>query len=97
MNRRLPENPDPGPPPDAPDAPFRFDQLPRILRENVARLGWKEPMPVQERVIPLLSAGRDLVVQSRTGSGKTGAFVLPMLMRVDPAQDRLQADRKSVV
>ena len=39
-------------------------------------------MPVQAKAIPYVLEGRDLMVQSRTGSGKTGAFVLPILQRV---------------
>jgi ATP-dependent RNA helicase DeaD len=48
-------------------------------------------MPVQARAIPYLLAGRDLVVQSRTGSGKTGAFVIPILDRIDPKRAACQA------
>ena len=48
-------------------------------------------MPVQSQAIPYLLAGRDLVIQARTGSGKTAAFLLPMLERLDPAVDRTQA------
>jgi ATP-dependent RNA helicase DeaD len=48
-------------------------------------------MPVQSRAIPPLLAGRDLMVQSRTGSGKTGAFLLPILDRIDPQQSTCQA------
>jgi ATP-dependent RNA helicase DeaD len=49
------------------------------LRQAVGRAGWSELMPVQARAIPYLLAGRDLMVQSRTGSGKTAAFLLPIL------------------
>jgi ATP-dependent RNA helicase DeaD len=69
---------------------FVFDDLPPSLRSTVDRLDWKAPMPVQERVIPFLLDGKDVVVQSRTGSGKTGAFVLPLCMRVDPRRDEVQ-------
>jgi ATP-dependent RNA helicase DeaD len=61
------------------------------LRQAVARAGWSELMPVQSRAIPYLLAGRDLMVQSRTGSGKTGAFLLPILDRVDPKRATCQA------
>ena len=48
-------------------------------------------MPVQARAIPYLLAGRDMVIQARTGSGKTAAFLLPMLERLDSAANRTQA------
>lgn len=65
--------------------------LPEPLRQAVARAGWPELMPVQSKAIPYLLAGRDLMVQSRTGSGKTGAYILPMLDRVDPTRATCQA------
>lgn len=48
-------------------------------------------MPVQVRAIPYLLDGRDVMIQARTGSGKTGAFLLPMLERLDPNQATTQA------
>jgi ATP-dependent RNA helicase DeaD len=48
-------------------------------------------MPVQARAIPRLLAGRDMIVQARTGSGKTGAFLLPMLERLDASVAECQA------
>jgi ATP-dependent RNA helicase DeaD len=48
-------------------------------------------MPVQARAIPYLLAGQDLMVQSRTGSGKTAAFLLPILDRIDPKRNVCQA------
>ena len=53
--------------------------------------GWQALMPVQARIIPHLSIGRDLVVQSRTGSGKTGAFLLPMFDLLDATRAATQA------
>ena len=68
-----------------------LDQLPPRLRDAVARAGWPALMPVQARGIPYLLAGRDMMIQARTGSGKTGAFLLPMLERLDPARPHCQA------
>ena len=48
-------------------------------------------MPVQSRALPYMLAKRDLMVQSRTGSGKTGAFLLPILDRFDPEHKACQA------
>ncbi len=69
---------------------FAFDQLPEALRATVARVGWPRPLRVQAKAIPYLLAGRDLIVQSRTGSGKTGAFMLPSLMRIDADRHHCQ-------
>jgi superfamily II DNA/RNA helicase len=57
------------------------------LLENLARLGYAEPTPVQRAAIPAVLAGGDLLVSSQTGSGKTAAFVLPALQRLrEPAK-----------
>ncbi len=56
----------------------------------VEALGWKEPTPIQLQAIPLVLAGRDLVGIARTGTGKTGAFMLPIL-EVLKARAGLQA------
>jgi ATP-dependent RNA helicase DeaD len=61
------------------------------LRQAAARAGWSELMPVQARAIPYLLAERDIMVQSRTGSGKTGAFLLPILDRIEPKRNVCQA------
>ncbi|MBX3002016.1 MAG: DEAD/DEAH box helicase [Caldilineaceae bacterium] len=65
--------------------------LPQSLQEGVARAGWTSLMPVQSRAIPYLLEGRNVMVQARTGSGKTGAFLLPMLKWLDPKRDQCQA------
>jgi superfamily II DNA/RNA helicase len=52
------------------------------LLDNLARLGYTEPTPVQREAIPAVLAGGDLLVSSQTGSGKTAAFVLPGLQRL---------------
>ncbi len=71
--------------------PIDAGNLPEPLRQAITRAGWSELMPVQARAIPYLLAGRDLMVQSRTGSGKTGAYLLPILDRLDPARSTCQA------
>src|SRR4051812_32959876 len=55
------------------------------LTDNLARLGYAEPTPVQREAIPAVLAGGDLLVSSQTGSGKTAAFVLPGLQRLRTA------------
>ena len=66
-------------------------ELPQELREAAVRVNWQELMPVQARAIPYLLAGRDMMIQARTGSGKTGAFLLPLLRLLDPNEPRCQA------
>ncbi len=68
-----------------------LDQLPDTLQRAVRHLGWPSLMPVQAKAIPYALEGRDLIVQSRTGSGKTGAFLLPLLTQLDPQAREAQA------
>jgi ATP-dependent RNA helicase DeaD len=68
-----------------------FDGFSPEIRRGIEDLGWKDPMPVQQRVIPLMLSGRDLIVQARTGSGKTGAFGLPIIAAIDPSVRAVQA------
>ncbi|MCD6288606.1 MAG: DEAD/DEAH box helicase [Candidatus Hydrogenedentes bacterium] len=68
-----------------------IENLPTTMKNAARRAGWTELMPVQAKTIPYVMARRDLLVQSRTGSGKTGAFILPMLERIDPKKKSCQA------
>ncbi|WP_027367848.1 DEAD/DEAH box helicase [Desulfocurvibacter africanus] len=68
-----------------------LEMLPPLLREALSRAGWTSLMPVQAKSMPIIMGGHDLMVQSRTGSGKTGAFVLPILERIDPNLAATQA------
>ena len=69
---------------NTPVAPVSFASLglPPELTDVLAALGYEEPTPVQRETIPLLIAGRDLLGQAATGTGKTAAFALPMLQRI---------------
>jgi ATP-dependent RNA helicase RhlE len=62
---------------------------PDLLR-TVVRQGYTDPTPVQREAIPLVLAGRDLLAGAQTGTGKTAAFVLPMLQQLAsrPSRDR---------
>lgn len=48
----------------------------------MAKLGWQSPTLIQEKAIPLLLDGKDVLVRARTGSGKTGAFAIPVIQRI---------------
>jgi ATP-dependent RNA helicase DeaD len=57
--------------------------LRELLRNTLASLGYEAPTPIQARTIPILLQGRDLIGQAQTGTGKTAAFALPILQKVD--------------
>ncbi len=77
--------------PNNPLPEITFEQLPVNLQEAAARAGWTSLVDVQARTIPYLLAGRNMMIQARTGSGKTGVFLLPMLAHLNPAQPACQA------
>ncbi|XP_052771596.1 probable ATP-dependent RNA helicase DDX56 [Mya arenaria] len=52
------------------------------LLKAISMLGWSSPTPIQERAIPLALEGKDILSQARTGSGKTGAFAIPVIQKV---------------
>ena len=54
-------------------------------------VGYESPSPIQEQAIPELLAGRDVIGQAQTGTGKTAAFGLPMMQSVDPGDPETQA------
>lgn len=70
---------------------FSMADLPPVLRAASLRLNWTELMPVQIQTIPYMLEGTDVMVQSQTGSGKTGAFLLPILNRIDTGLGAPQA------
>jgi ATP-dependent RNA helicase RhlE len=63
---------------------FSSFSLDSRLLESVARAGYTAPTPIQTAAIPLILAGRDLIGTAQTGTGKTAAFVLPILHRLLP-------------
>lgn len=70
-----------------------FDDLdlPDGIRRGLKDLGYTGPTPVQKNVFEPVRAGKDVLVQSKTGSGKTTAFCLPVLASLDPALRQPQA------
>ena len=70
---------------------YTMQDLPEALRQGFIRQGWTDLMPVQARAIPYILAHRDLMIQSRTGSGKTGAYLVPILERISAEQNATQA------
>ncbi|MDD6628582.1 MAG: DEAD/DEAH box helicase [Lachnospiraceae bacterium] len=62
----------------------------RILRA-VRELGFEHMTPIQEQAIPLFMTGQDIIGQAQTGTGKTAAFGIPILQKIDPENRNLQA------
>jgi ATP-dependent RNA helicase DeaD len=63
----------------------------------VASLGYEEPTPIQREAIPPMLLGRDVLGQAATGTGKTAAFVLPLLHRIGPADESNPAVRALIL
>lgn len=57
----------------------------------VTAVGYEEPSPIQAQAIPVILAGQDMIGQAQTGTGKTAAFALPLLSKIDPAKREPQA------
>jgi len=73
--------------PDEPVTAFADLGLRPELLQALAALGYEEPTPVQREAVPPLLAGRDLLGQAATGTGKTAAFALPLLQRLAAGRD----------
>jgi ATP-independent RNA helicase DbpA len=67
------------------DTAFAALQLPAPFLANLTQLGYHAMTPVQAATLPLALGGRDLIAQAQTGSGKTAAFGIGMLLRLNPA------------
>src|SRR4051794_29958585 len=74
-----------------PDQTFAALGLRDSLVSTLTSLGYEAPTPIQERTIPALLAGRDVIGQAQTGTGKTAAFALPILETIDPRSRETQA------
>lgn len=66
-----------------------LDLLPELLK-SVQNMGFEETTPIQEQTIPLALAGKDVIGQAQTGTGKTAAFGLPMLQKIDVKNHNVQ-------
>ena len=72
-----------------------FEELglcPEIERA-VRFMGFEEASPIQTKAIPAIISGKDIIGQAQTGTGKTAAFGIPLLQKIDPKNKKLQAIR----
>ena len=67
-----------------------FNLRPEV-REYIALNHFREPTPIQEEVIPAVIRGKDVIGLSATGSGKTHAYLIPIMQKIDPESDCVQA------
>src|SRR6202045_4420713 len=72
-------------------ASFRDLALPDAVLRALADVGYESPSPIQAATIPVLLSGADILGQAQTGTGKTAAFALPILAKLDLAQKEPQA------
>jgi len=79
------------------DSSFMQLDISRPLLLAIRQLGWEVPTPIQEKVIPLALVGRDICASAVTGSGKTGAFAVPILEKLWRSANKVSAVRVLVI
>lgn len=67
-----------------------FNLEPKVL-QAITELGFEESTPIQDQSIPIALAGRDLIGQAQTGTGKTAAFGIPLINKIPTSEDRIVA------
>ncbi|MBA3469240.1 MAG: DEAD/DEAH box helicase [Herpetosiphonaceae bacterium] len=65
--------------------------LSELTLKAITELGYEEPTPIQSQSIGLMMANNDIIAQAQTGTGKTAAFALPIIERIDPSAEGVQA------
>jgi len=76
---------------DTPAPSFQDLNLSEPVLKALQNVGYESPSPIQARIIPFVMSGRDVLGQAQTGTGKTAAFALPILTRIDVKQKEPQA------
>jgi len=64
--------------------------LKRELLMGIFEKGWEKPSPIQEASIPIALSGRDILARAKNGTGKTGAYTIPILEQIDASKDIIQ-------
>lgn len=64
--------------------------LKRELLMGIFEKGYEKPSPIQEQSIPIALAGRDIMARAKNGTGKTAAYLIPLLERVSPDSKKIQ-------
>ncbi len=79
------------PPEPTPSVSFSELGLSERMLATLRQIGYTEPTPIQAATLPVALAGRDVIGQAQTGSGKTAAFAIPVLERLDAQRSEVQA------
>ena len=66
------------------------------LLMGIFEKGWEKPSPIQEASIPIAQSGRDILARAKNGTGKTGAYTIPILDQIDPSKDYIQGKLKLI-
>jgi hypothetical protein len=66
--------------------------LKRELLMGIYEKGFEKPSPIQEESIPIALTGRDILARAKNGTGKTAAFSIPVLEKVDPTKNEVQGE-----
>jgi len=71
---------------------FEAFSLSRELLMGIFEAGYEHPSPIQEQAIPEILQGRNIVARAKNGTGKTAAFVIPVLQKIDLEKDKVQGN-----
>ncbi|HLD21273.1 MAG TPA: DEAD/DEAH box helicase, partial [Patescibacteria group bacterium] len=71
--------------------PFNELPLSKEIQKAISEMGFEEASPIQTQTIPLLLDGQDIIGQAQTGTGKTAAFAIPIIEKIDVTQKTIQA------
>lgn len=69
---------------------FQSFALNSVMNDAITKLGFQTPTPIQQKVIPAVLRGNSLIGQSHTGSGKTHAFLIPLMNQIDESKQEVQ-------
>ena len=70
---------------------FEDYYLQRELLMGIFEKGWEAPSPIQEESIPIALGGRDILARAKNGTGKTGAFIIPTLEKINRKLETIQS------
>ena len=76
---------------------FEDYYLKKELLMGIFEKGFEKPSPIQEEAIPIILAGRDVLARAKNGTGKTAAFIIPCLEKVDQSLNQIQCKSSILV